>query len=870
MLTAYVPEGMMFARVPTHNGRKTVIAKTSMTSASTKVDLNDKESKEKQYIGFIWASNVHGRCFLDANYNGLYDEGEDPMPGVKVTAIKQSLGEEVAVTFSGEDGTYVLPVRAGTYKMRAVLPEDGSDFTKTVADLTGNHFTARPGRRENFWNNFVLQFAEHREMNVGVIYPGSITGYVYQDNDFSATRSDKEKIVSGFLVKLMDADGNLAAMDKTSVKGKYELTGLAPGTYTMEVTALKDYAFTKIGEGNVILNRTNGECYSEPITVELGEHKTGLDIGMIRPGTVEGRLFADRNDNGIQDEGENGLPGVTVRLVGEEGEAFSAEIGEDGKYMFDAVMPGTDYLEFELPENAVFARITNGGNTIDGEHVGRSESFTMASGDLYNGPVCGALTLGRIEGTAFMDHDGSGTREDGDEPAEGMIVTLTPSRSELEEITAETDETGAYSLEGLRPDTYTLTVTCPERHVLSRTKQVSLPLAPGKQTQSAQLSVAMGAEWTGQMLGTVIPASLSGQLWLDENNNGLFDEGEQTPAGYAITVTDEKSGTLFDTLRTDEEGRFTTEGMIPGPFTLSFPLDENTIAPKPGNSDFEEEDGKLVLKGIELNEDESRSGILLGIVRYTSIDGSVWIDRGDTVEALAGAKITLKDGDGAEVAAVTTGGDGKYLFSKLMPGEYRIEAEMPEGCVIIEPGDSRLDNGLVSVMTETANRSGASDLIELKMAEDRRKMDIGCVLPGRLGDFCWLDLDGDGLQGLDEPGIPDVKIELMRDGEVIMETVTDQYGFYRFSDIYPAEYTLRVTAPAEVTPTQRRTDIRLIASVLEETDEEICLSVEIQVESDKANYNADLGFICRVDGQLPPGIGQGRTQDWTKIRNTEN
>ena len=51
---------------------------------------------------------------------------------------------------------------------------------------------------------------------------------------------------------------------------------------------------------------------------------------------MEGAVFADLNDNGVRDEGENGLPGVTVRLMSDEGEAFSAVIGEDGKYLFDA------------------------------------------------------------------------------------------------------------------------------------------------------------------------------------------------------------------------------------------------------------------------------------------------------------------------------------------------------------------------------------------------------------------------------------------------------------------------------------------------------------------------------------------------------
>ena len=160
------------------------------------------------------------------------------------------------------------------------------------------------------------------------------------------------------------------------------------------------------------------------------------------------------------------------------------------------------------------------------------------------------------------------------------------------------------------------------------------------------------------------------------------------------------------------------------------------------------------------------------------------------------------------------------------------------------------------------NREGSSDLIELKMAEDKMQMNIGGVLPGRVGDFCWLDLDGDGLQGMDEPGIPGVRIVLQRDGETVAETVSDQYGFYRFNDLYPAVYTLLVTPPDEVKPTKHRTDIPMIASVLEETEDDSCVSVEFPVESDKANYNADLGFVLRREGVVPAGVGEGKRQEW--------
>ena len=270
-----------------------------------------------------------------------------------------------------------------------------------------------------------------------------------------------------------------------------------------------------------------------------------------------------------------------------------------------------------------------------------------------------------------------------------------------------------------------------------------------------------------------------------------------------------------------------------------------------------------MLQGIELRENEDREGLLLGIVKYTNISGSVWIDRGgDAVEMLAGTQISLTDGDGNVISTQKTDGTGAYRFTKLMPGTYQLEAMMPEGCVIIEPGDSRLNKERVSVMTHTVNRSGSSDLIDLKMGKDRKKMNIGCVLPGQLGDFCWLDLDGDGLQGMDEPGIANVQIELLRDGAVVAETVTDQYGFYRFNDLYPAAYTMRVYAPAEVKPTKRRTDIPMIASVLEEVDGDVFESVEVQVVSSKANYNADIGFVCRQKGVMPAGAGTGKTQNW--------
>ena len=867
VLSCTGPDGLMLTRYTQNRGKRSYL-----TSDNPRRQMELKlDDRIEMNIGFNWAARIFGRCYLDANYNGVYDEGELPLAGVKISA-KFPYDEAVAsTTVSGEDGTYVLDnLRGNQYMVTALLPADGSVYTRTAPEKPlGNLFAPRGDRREFTLNAFQLADMERREMNIGAIYPSSLSGTVYFDDNFSAGPDASEKTVSGFQVTLRDGAGNVAATVRTNVNGVYKAENLTPGEYSLEVTAVSGYAFTKCGSGNVILNRTGGQGYSEPFRVELGENVTGKDIGMIRPGTVQGAVFADRNDNGIRDAGEDGLAGVSVCLISEtEGEVFRTEIGADAGFLFDAVMPGRYYLQYGLPEHAVFARVTNGGNTVtesgmtEAGSSGRTDSFDFVTGQVYDAPVCGALTLGRIEGTAYRDHDGNGQMET-EETLAGMTVKLIPSRKELEEITVTTGDDGTFRLENLRPDTYQLQVACPDGYVLSRTDHLKLPLSAGKASQTVSLDLPMGKEWLNQITGAVLPARLSGQVWLDENNNGLFDDGEQTPAGYRLTVTDESTGKAFDTLVTDENGRFAAGGIIPGSFSVSMPMDERTLAPKAGDSVFSEKDGSLQVSGIQLLENESRDGLLMGVVRYTSISGHAWIDRGEGIENLGGMKIAMKDPSGNVIAETETDGNGGYRFDRLMPGAFRLDMTAPEGCVIIEPGDPRLQGSLRSVVQYPSNRLGSTDEMILKMDQDIPQLDVGCVLPGRLGDYCWVDLNRDGLQAGDEPGIPNMRIELLRDGVTIAETETDQYGFYRFVDLYPATYTLRVYAPAEVKPTRHRTDLPMIASVLEETEDQVALSVPLTVESNRNQYDADLGFVCRQEGVLPAGAGAGEIQDWT-------
>ncbi len=862
VLTCHVPDEYVF----TVKAKGDVTTISRMTTEADRagtddITLDHGEVHANHNIGMMEGAIIEGVCFLDENCNGYYDEGEKTLAGVELRLARQSNNVLLQQTVSDANGRYhFYGQRGSTFAIRAKLPS-GYVFSVTGTGENANLFAPNGKNTERRLTDVTLENGGYRQIMLGAVTYGTISGKVYFDENFSSTWESGEKTGSGYTVTLLDAKGTRVASEKTDRKGEFAFTDLNPGQYTLQMSPEKGYAFTALSDGNVMTTRADGSGESRLLTLVMGEDLTNVGIGMIVPAKVSGTFFADENDNGLYDQGENGLKGTVIRLMGENGEAASITLGDSSSFSFNAVLPGRYCLRYELPDGAVFSPVVSGGNTLSGDGAAESAWFSLSVGSAYTAPTGGASLLSSISGFAFADTNGNGTWDADEAKLAGMAITLVPADPAHATHSATTGDDGQFILTGIRCGEYTLTVECPGACVLSRMPHAALGLTHGLNAQSVALTVRMGTILTGQQLGCVLPSKWTGVAYLDENYDGMRAANESPAAGETLLLRDADTGATVATAVTDENGLFTIDGIAPGEYELVFPLDEGCLIPKGGDNHLHLNGSEMTTGRVRINENEDKADTLVAVVRLTEIGGTVWLEKHDGVTPIAGAKVLLLDADGTQVGTCTTGEDGSYRFTGLMPGEYTLDATVPSGYTLVESSDAHLaEAGLVSVIAESGGVHGVSSSFFLRMAQHQLTLDIGNVLPGRLGDKVWLDLNGNGLQDGEEGGIHGVVIELMHGDRVVATATSDQYGYYCFDNLYPTEYVLRVTWPEEIMPTQLRTDVHQITSVLQENG----LSIPVTVESSKANYAADLGFVLVEDGKYPAGYGEGKTQNWKK------
>ncbi|CAM9466036.1 unnamed protein product, partial [Discosporangium mesarthrocarpum] len=195
----------------------------------------------------------------------------------------------------------------------------------------------------------------------------------------------------GVTVNLKDEDGNVIETTTTAADGSYGFDGLDPGTYSVQFELPDGFVFSPIDQGgddalDSDANPTQGGM-TATTTLESGDSDPTLDAGIYQTSSLGNYVWNDLNFNGIQDDGDTGVGGVTVNLKDEDGNVIeTTTTADDGSYSFDDLTPGTYSVQFVLPDGFVFSPVNAGDDDAvdsdaDPAQDGMTATTTLESGD---------------------------------------------------------------------------------------------------------------------------------------------------------------------------------------------------------------------------------------------------------------------------------------------------------------------------------------------------------------------------------------------------------------------------------------------------------------------------------------------------------
>jgi uncharacterized repeat protein (TIGR01451 family) len=548
-------------------------------------------------------------------------------------------------------------------------------------------------------------------------------------------------------------------------------------------------------------------------------------------------VWDDLNANGIQDAGEPGLSGVTVRLLNGTNLTVLAATSTSGTggYVFNNLVPGQYAVEFVAPANGVFSTAGQGGNPAldsDPDASGRTVVFAFAGTSPDTTRDAGLYFPATITGQVRDDRDGDGDLTDPDDPLPGVTVQLfrDPTCTGVEAGAAisnvVTDVNGNYAFAGLVPGCYVVREVNPAGWTSTGDRT-------SPNDDRVPVVVTSGQTSGGNDFLDVLPGILGNLVWDDLDGNGLQDQGEPGIPGVTLFLIDALGNTVQTDI-TDVNGLYGFGGVLPGTYTIGF--DPSTLPPGyvqtvfvPGeptrNSDPDPVTRRtppFLVESRTVNQDQDLGAygpITLGDFVWRDANNNGVQDVGET--GIPGVTVTLFDAlTSAPVGSPTvTDASGRYQFSGLPPGSYFVQFDLstlPPDTTVSTPdqgGDDAVDSDADPV-------TGLTPPTPFLISNTTHNtLDLGGVPLGVIGDTVWFDLNGNGLPdenlgpyleaGQPRPGqgLNNVTVELysLVGGveSLITSTVTasnaTQNGFYQFTGLVPATYRVRVvrsTVPA--------------------------------------------------------------------------
>ncbi|MFH0717077.1 SdrD B-like domain-containing protein [Staphylococcus delphini] len=774
------------------------------------------------------------RVWEDMNDNDVQDIDDKGIANVTVTLKEAGTNKVLQTTTTDKDGYYLFEgLKNGNYIVEFTDPATNGEGKQYIP--VKEHVGNKEDDSDSRVVNVTIQDKDDLSIDRGFeVAPEpkpatyELGDYVWIDQNNDGMQNSDEVAVKGVKVTLTKPDGSTLTTT-TDEKGKYLFTGLENGEYTVTFSELPEgYVPTKTQAGGNTELDSNG--LESKVTINNANNYS-TDLGIVKPepqpepqpATYElgDYVWFDYNKDGVQNKGEAAVEGVTVTLTKPDGSTMTTKTDKDGKYLFTGLENGEYTVTFsELPEGYEPTKTQVGDDKLDSNGLESKVTIDNANNYSVDLGIVKPEVVPPMEDAKFNlgdkvweDLNKDGIQNSNEPGIGGVTVTLT--KEDGTTVTAKTDDQGNYKFTDLPNGKYTVTFETPDGYEPTKANVGDDALdSDGKTVEVVinnkdDMTIDSGFHKPEEVEPPKVEATfnLGDKVWEDLNKDGIQNSNEPGIGGVTVTLTKEDGTTV--TAKTDENGNYKFTELPNGKYTVTFETPEGYEPTKEKVGDYAlDSDGQSVVVVIDNKDDMTiDSGFHKPeeveppkVEATFNLGDKVWEDlnkdgiQNSNEPGIGGVTVTLTKEDGTTVTT-TTDENGNYKFTELPNGKYTVTFETPEG---YEPtkekvGDYALDSDGQSVVVVIDNKDDMTIDSGFHKPEEVEPPKVEATF--NLGDKVWEDLNKDGIQNSNEPGIGGVTVTLTKEDGTTVTTTTDENGNYKFTELPNGEYTVTFETP---------------------------------------------------------------------------